>query len=859
MTSSRDSDSAFDTVLEEYLTGLDGGGRPDRSAYLSKYPHLAGKLQTFFENLDFVDSHIGLETPDENPVGLKRWFTTRSSPSNTAHPVEAAISPLPQIEGFHLLEELGGGSQGIVYKAEQLGTRRLVALKVIREGAFAGKSERRRFENEVELASRLSHPNIVALFTCGHDQGRDYYAMEFVEGEPLDVYLENRNLDVSPTLLLFQQICEAVSYAHQRGIIHRDLKPSNILVDTAGVVHILDFGLAKPIPAGSSAVLSAVTQVGDFAGTWYYASPEQARKDPSNVDVRSDVYTLGVLLYEMLTDCYPYPIVGESRDAIAQHILQTPPTRPSALRSEIDDELETIVFYALRKESDRRYQSVAALAEDIRRYLNHEAIEAKRDRSWYIIRKTLARHRGRVAIAAGSVFTLVVFAVVVTILYLQTLAARATVEARSVVIRESQRTLLRKLEDLNVLSNRLAGMKAVEVASVAVRPLDAPVYLETDELLAAVAAEIPKSLWSATMSAGKADARSARSWLSAHEVELESLASVIQQYRLGFPLRESGVSTFTFTEHPGEIGNALLVADVFLARAWTSFLDANDTEAIRNLELARLIGLDLADGPWLMHKSFALTIRDRSYQTLLNILNEVDEATRFFDYADWMIADPPLPDCQPAFIAERLRLTQVVEASTYAATNPHRAHLDLDVLNQHLGGLYGSIGLLTEENRRLAMSTAPQDAVHIITDYVEEAAHWDTLTSVQLTERSRSILEDLSRRSAWPLVRPVIPFAGAIFKQKGDVQPRRQLAILTAQLCRQRCLAATWSTSLSDLRCGKELCELDDPFYQRSASLESTDGIPILRWGPRQTQSLADVELLLSPISEEVEFRAKCR
>jgi eukaryotic-like serine/threonine-protein kinase len=347
---------------------------------------------------------------------------------------------LPAFIGrYRVIRLLGEGGMGTVYEAEQEDPRRIVALKVIRPG-LATPERLRRFRHESQALGRLQHPGIAQIYEASTaDTGfgpQPYFAMELVRGEPLDRYVETHPLGTREKLALMARICEAVQHAHQRGLIHRDLKPGNILIDETGQPKILDFGVARLTEA--EAQLTVQTEVGQIVGTLAYMSPEQVQGEPQGIDTRSDVYSLGVILYELLTGQLPYNVSGRQIHEAVQTILEVDPASLSSISRNYRGDVETIVGKALEKDKSRRYASAADLAADIERYLSDEPILARPPSTTYQLSKFARRHRALVA-GVAAVFLVLVAGIAAS----TTFAVRAR-RAEQAAIKERDRANLER-------------------------------------------------------------------------------------------------------------------------------------------------------------------------------------------------------------------------------------------------------------------------------------------------------------------------------------------------------------------------------------------------------------------------------
>ncbi len=341
----------LDAVIAEYLQQIEAGLVPDRDALLARHPELADRLRDFFADYDRLDRQAAELRLSGDPNGGTRQ-----------------TNALPRVRYFgdyELLEVIAHGGMGVVYKARQVSLNRVVALKMILPDKLATSLHVARFRTEAQAAANLDHPHIVPIYEVGEHEGRQYYAMRFIAGPSL--LLQPRG-DLRAEANLVATIARAVHFAHQRGILHRDVKPSNILLQ-AGVPFIADFGLARRLDEPSD-----LTASGEPVGTPRYMAPEQAagRKD---LTVAVDVYSLGVVLYERLTGSTPFR--GDNVIDLLRQVREADAPPPSRLRPGLDRDLETICLKCLEKEPARRYDSAAALADDLERWFRGEPIQAR--------------------------------------------------------------------------------------------------------------------------------------------------------------------------------------------------------------------------------------------------------------------------------------------------------------------------------------------------------------------------------------------------------------------------------------------------------------------------------------------------
>jgi len=304
-----------------------------------------------------------------------------------------AAEMLGELGDYELVEEVGRGGQGVVFRARQKSLNRTVALKVISLGQWASKAHLKRFRREAEAAASLDHPSIVPIYEVGEREGACYFSMKFVEGGQLDEVVKRAPMSIRQAAELIAKVARTVHYAHEHGILHRDIKPGNILLDAKGEPLLTDFGLARLVEAEST-----ITRTREALGTPSYMAPEQAAGEQRKLSNATDVYGLGAVLYQLLTD-HP-PFAGGTTYETIKLLLDTEPRQPRLLNPKIDRDLSTICLKCLEKDPQRRYPSALALAEDLERWLKHEPIRARRTGVFTHARKWVRRNPSIAAMTA---------------------------------------------------------------------------------------------------------------------------------------------------------------------------------------------------------------------------------------------------------------------------------------------------------------------------------------------------------------------------------------------------------------------------------------------------------------------------
>lgn len=358
-------DEQLAQLLSELSDRVARGEHVDFETEARAHPAFADELRQLWGAVMFADavgSHLG---------------GGRASPSSDMDPVAPLELPC-QFGDYHLLEELGRGGMGVVYRARQNSLDREVAVKMLLRGPLASAEDEARFWHEAGAAARLNHPHIVPVYEVGKHDGRPFFSMKFVPGKTLAERLASGPLPARDAAQLLSLVSRAIHFAHQQGVLHRDLKPSNILLDEQGQPHVTDFGLARQVSGSVS-----LTKTGAILGTPAYMAPEQAAGNRGHVGPRSDVYSLGCVLYHMLAGRPPFQ--ASSPVDVVLLVLEQDPLPPRAVTRAANRDLEMIALRCLQKPADLRYPSAAALADDLDAFLRDEPVSARSGRFTQII------------------------------------------------------------------------------------------------------------------------------------------------------------------------------------------------------------------------------------------------------------------------------------------------------------------------------------------------------------------------------------------------------------------------------------------------------------------------------------------
>jgi serine/threonine-protein kinase len=395
-----DQGGMLDLIYSEILLREQAGEQPSRDEYLQRFPELAEALAVQFE----VDGALNAQLIAEMDHQDVDYPKTVRDPDFAATVRKDAPPPppllprpgLPELPGYEVLEVLGRGGMGVVYKARHIDLNRLVAVKMVLAGIHAGPSDLERFRHEAEAVARLQHANIVQVYDVGSHDGRPFIALEYVDGS-LTRSLAGTPLPPRQAAQWVETLARAVAHAHQQGIVHRDLKPANVLLSRTGVLKITDFGMAKIMVAPTS----SQTTSGSILGTPSYMAPEQAEGKTRQIGPGADVYGLGAILYEMLTGRPPFE--GPSVQATIDLVRHQDPVPPSFRVPRMPQDLETICLRCLQKEPAARYAGAAELADDLAAFLAGEPIRARRAGPYERLRRWVRRHPAE-AVLSGTAF-----------------------------------------------------------------------------------------------------------------------------------------------------------------------------------------------------------------------------------------------------------------------------------------------------------------------------------------------------------------------------------------------------------------------------------------------------------------------
>ena len=787
---------------------------------------------------------LGAELARLAEVGGDR--TTSSAETTPAPPLSPDSVSRDSIPGYRIERKLSEGGQGVVYLAIQESTRRRVALKMMRGGAFTSRGDKARFDREVQVLGRLSHPNIVAIHDSGSVLGGQFFVMEYIAGRPLDQYTQAPDAprSIADTLRLFGKVCAAINAAHLAGIIHRDLKPSNILVDSAGEPHILDFGLVK-VPLDDPEV-SLMTMTGHFVGSLPWASPEQAEGASDRIDMRTDVYSLGVILYQMLTGRFPYDVTGDMREVL-ERIIHAEPRRPRGLRREIDDETETIVLKCLNKDRERRYQSAGELARDIQNCLNGLPIEAKRDSYGYLMRKQLRRHKVPVAVGVGFLVLILVGLVTSVTLWRRAVAEGATARFR---LEAARKEVSLSFEEYQAMVRRFRRAEEQLALSPGAARQPSPgdhratPYRDASTWIGEVFPESPAGVPASpgTLGPDVAEAirncagepghpccKAAFAWLRANRDRVSSLVEAARRFQFRFGSDARGGRLVQ--QMLPSLKHARFAGSVIIASALLHHDESDREAAVEDLLAAARLSRYAGDSPFMISALVEIACRNRVYSAYRwMVADAAGKGPVPAAYVTFLERDLPFPDYEHASISEIRSLRQILNEAFVKTSDKASARLDLGSLRDLMADLQvsGDTDPYLDPSESLkadADALHYEQAVSMITELCDllrspEAGSFDEVES-----RSRQVEQSFASH---PALGPLLPSFTRVLELRREGHMNRDATVIAVAIYAFRDAHGRWPQSIDEALASFPVSPYCRTYYGHDFVLRIVDGAPWL-------------------------------